>query len=141
MGRIVSIDFGRKRTGLAVTDPLQLFATALCTVSTHELEKYLVEYVKKEIIETFVIENPKTLKNEDSESKKYLLPFLSRLKKTFPNIPVCLIDERFTSSIAHQLVLDSGLSKKKRQNKEIIDTISATIILQSYLEQKSNNLI
>lgn len=141
MGRILAIDYGRKRTGIAITDPLQMIANGLTTVSTHELLPFLKQYFTKESVEAIVIGIPKTLKNEPSESMKYIRPFLSVLKKEFPAMPVHHIDERFTSSMAHQTMIDGGMKKKDRQNKEVVDTISATIILQSYLEQKSNKLL
>lgn len=134
MGRILSIDYGRKRTGIAVTDSLKIIANGLTTVPSAKLMDFLKEYTAKETVETFVVGLPKQLNNELSESWKYIEPFIKHLKKTFPGIPVELVDERFTSALAHQAMLTGGVKKKDRQNKELVDEISATIILQSYLE-------
>lgn len=141
MGRILSIDYGRKRVGIAVTDPLQMIATGLTTVPAHNVIDFLTEYVQKEQVDLFVIGEPKTVRNEASESQRYLIPFLNRLKKVFPHMQIVMIDERFTSKMAFQSMIDSGLKKSDRRKKEIIDTVSATIILQSYLEQKTNLLL
>ncbi|NLK81083.1 MAG: Holliday junction resolvase RuvX [Bacteroidales bacterium] len=136
MGRILAIDYGTKRTGIAVTDSLQIIATGLTTVRTHDIFDFLRDYFAKETVDLVVIGQAKTLRNEPSENQKFIDIFDKKFRKMFPSYPIVYIDERFTSSIAHQTVLDSGIGKKKRQNKEMIDTISATIILQSYLEQK-----
>lgn len=141
MGRVIAIDFGRKRCGLAVTDPLQMIANALETISTNEVIEYLKKYVQKEVVDAIVVGQPKTVRNEASESTIYLNPFLKRLEKEIQNIPIVLIDERFTSKMAFQTMIESGIKKKARQNKALIDTISATLILQSYLEQKNNNVL
>jgi putative Holliday junction resolvase len=141
LGRILALDYGRKRTGIAVTDPLQMIANGLQTVPTHELLAFLKQYVSKEKVDAFVIGMPKTLKNEASESQKYLKPFLGTLKKDFPEMKVYEIDERFTSSMALQTMIDGGMKKKDRQVKGTVDTISATIILQSFLEQKNNKVL
>ena len=136
MGRIIAIDYGRKRTGLAVTDSLKLIAGGLTTVSSHELLKYLIEYTTKEVVERIVVGLPKQMNNEPSESMKYIEPFVRLLKKTLPEMPVEYVDERFTSVLAHKAMLEGGLKKKDRQNKALVDEISAVIILQSYLESK-----
>lgn len=137
MARILSIDYGRKRTGLAVTDPLQIIANGLTTVATSELEHFLLDYVKKEEVERIVIGLPKQMNGEMSESWKYIEPFINRLKKVLPTIPVELVDERFTSVLAHQAILQSGVGKqRRREDKGMVDEISATIILQSYLEHR-----
>ena len=136
MSRIVAIDYGRKRTGIAVTDPMQIIANGLATVPTHQLESFLLNYMRQEKVERIVVGHPKQMNNEDSESMKYIVPFLNRLKKLLPDVPVELVDERFTSVLAHQAMLVGGLKKKDRQNKALVDEISATIILQSYLESK-----
>lgn len=136
MGRIIAIDYGRKRTGLAVTDSLKLIAGGLSTVPTHDLLKYLVEYTGKEAVERIVIGLPKQMNNQPSESMKYIEPFVRLLQKTLPTIPLEYVDERFTSVLAHQAMLEGGLKKKDRQNKALVDEISAVIILQSYLESK-----
>ncbi|MCG8411866.1 MAG: Holliday junction resolvase RuvX [Bacteroidales bacterium] len=138
MGRILAIDYGRKRVGLAVTDPLQIIANALKTVETKEIWNFLEDYLKKEEVECIVIGYPRQLNNQVSDSVRYINPFLGRLRKLYPNIDIKQVDERFTSKIAHQTMRDAGLKKKARQNKALVDTISATIILQSYLEQRLN---
>ncbi len=134
MGRILSIDYGRKRTGLAVTDTMQIIASGLTTVQSSQLIPFLREYTAKEQVEKFIVGLPKQMNNELSESWKYIKPFVDSLKKNFPSIPVEMIDERFTSVMAHQAMRDGGLKKKDRQNKALVDEISATIILQGYLE-------
>lgn len=138
MARILAIDYGRKRVGLAVTDPMQIIANGLDTVAANELLDYLEKYISQEEVELFVVGYPKQLNNEDSESMKYLKPFLGKLKKKFPDIPIEMVDERFTSKIAFQTMIDGGLKKKQRQNKALVDKVSATIILQSYMESKRN---
>lgn len=136
MSRILAIDYGRKRTGLAVTDPMQIIANGLTTVATHELVDFIQKYVCQEKVERIIIGHPKQMNYEDSENMKNIIPFMNRLKKLLPEIPVELVDERFTSVLAHQAMLAGGLKKKDRQNKALVDEISATIILQSYLESK-----
>lgn len=136
MGRILAIDYGQKRVGIAVTDAFQLIANGLTTVSINEIMTFLEEYVAKESVELFVVGLPKQMNNKPSESMKYIEPFVNRLKKKFPDIDVQYVDERFTSALAHQTMIDGGLKKKDRQNKALVDQISATIILQSYLESK-----
>ena len=136
MGRILALDYGRKRTGVAVSDPLKIIANGLTTVPTHELLVFLPNYMVKEQVERILIGLPRQMSGELSESMNYIRPFVARLKKTFPDIPVEFVDERFTSVLAHQAMLDGGLKKKERQNKALVDEISATIILQSYLESK-----
>jgi putative Holliday junction resolvase len=136
MGRILAIDYGQKRVGIAVTDQLQLIANGLTTILTPEIFSFLENYIKQESVDTFVVGLPKQMNNEPSESMKYITPFVNGLKKRYPSIPVVFFDERFTSKIAQQTMLESGLHKKKRQDKALVDQISATIILQSYLESK-----
>ena len=136
MARILAIDFGTKRTGIAVTDELQIIASGLTTVNTKELLQFLKDYTKKEKVELFLVGEPKQMDNTASESEVHILPFISKLQKMFPNIPVQRIDERFTSKMAFQTMIDSGLKKKQRKNKALIDEISATLILQSYLYSK-----
>lgn len=136
MGRILAIDFGKKRTGIAVTDELQIIASGLTTVDTKNLLPFLKEYTSKEQVDLFVIGKPKQMDNTDSESEQYILPFLKSLQTTFPSISIERVDERFTSKMAFQTMVDSGLKKKQRQNKALVDEISATIILQSYLYNK-----
>lgn len=137
MGRILAIDFGKKRTGIAVTDELQIIASGLTTVTTKELIPFLKEYIKKENVELFVIGKPKQMDNSDSESEALIIPFLEKLSKQISSIPIKRVDERFTSKMAFQTMIDSGLNKKQRQNKALVDEISATIILQSYLYNKN----
>ena len=134
MGRIIGIDFGRKRTGIAVTDPLKIVANGLTTVPSHTVVDFLVKYIEKENVEKIVVGLPKQLNGQPSESMQYITPFLNRLKKVLPQIPVVMYDERFTSTLAHKAMLDGGKKKKDRQNKEIVDTIAATIILNDYLQ-------
>ena len=136
MGRIVSIDYGRKRTGLAVTDTLQLIANGLTTVPSGEAVKFLVDYTSKEPVDLFVVGLPKQMNNEPSENMQYVEAFVTHLKRTLPAVPVEFYDERFTSVLTHRTMLDGGLKKKKRQDKALVDEISAVIILQSYLESK-----
>ena len=136
MSRILAIDYGKKRTGIAVSDPMQIIASGLTTVPTHELIDFLASYMAKEKVELIVVGHPKQMNNEDSENMKNIIPFLNRLKKLFPDMPVEMVDERFTSVLAHQAMLDVGLKKKARQNKALVDEISATIILQSYMESR-----
>ena len=139
MSRILSIDYGRKRTGIAVTDVMQIIANGLTTVPTHELMSFILKYIEQEPVERIIVGHPKQMNNEESENMKNIVPFLNQLKKKLPSIPVELYDERFTSVLAHQAMLDGGLKKKARQNKALVDEISATIILQSYLESKKYN--
>ena len=136
MGRILAIDYGRKRTGIAVTDTLQLIANGLTTVPTHTLMDFLVKYMQTEQVERIVIGLPKQMNNEPSENMKYIQPFVNALRNKMPDMPVEFFDERFTSVLAHQTMLEGGLKKKARQNKGLVDEISATIILQSYMESK-----
>jgi putative Holliday junction resolvase len=133
MGRILAIDFGQKRTGIAVTDELQIIASGLTTVDTAELLTFLEDYLRKETVEKIIVGQPKQMNNQASESEVHITPFLEKLTKKFPTIPIEREDERFTSKMAFQTMIDSGLKKKQRRNKGLIDEISATIILQSYL--------
>ena len=139
MSRILAIDYGKKRTGLAVTDPMQIIASGLTTVATTELMDFILKYVAQEKVERIIVGHPKQMNNEDSENMKRIIPFINLLKKKLPAIPIELVDERFTSVLAHQAMLDGGLKKKARQNKALVDEISATIILQSYMETKRIN--
>ncbi len=137
MGRILAIDYGRKRVGVAVTDPLQIIANALTTIHSKDIWDFLAEYLKKEVVDCIVVGYPKQMNNQASEAVRFINPFLKKLTKTYPNMEVKQVDERFTSKMAHQTMIDAGLKKKARQNKALVDTISATIILQSYLEQRT----
>ena len=136
MGRIIAIDYGRKRTGIAATDKLQIIANGVATVPSGELIDFLSVYVAQEEVELIVIGQPKQLNNEPSENMKYVESFVNALKRKIPQIPVEYYDERFTSVLAHQAMLAGGLKKKKRQDNALVDEISAVIILQAYLESK-----
>ena len=136
MARILSIDYGQKRTGIAVTDNLKMIANGLCTVETKNLEQWLNDYVGKEDVDTIVVGMPKQTNGEDSENMKRITPFVNRLKKIYPEKTIEMYDERFTSVLAHKAMLDSGIGKKARQNKGLVDQISATIILQDYMASK-----
>lgn len=136
MGRYLAIDYGKKRTGIAVSDPLRIIANGLTTVPTATLFDFLKEYMAKEEVLVIVVGQPKQMNNEYSENMKRIEPFVGRLRKLYPNIAIEYFDERFTSKMAHQTMLDGGLKKKDRQNKELVDEISATIILQGYMESK-----
>lgn len=134
MARILAIDYGQKRTGIAVTDTLQMIANGLATVETRELEKFIIDYLTKEDVSTIVVGKPTQMNGENSENMKRIEPFFNRLKKLFPDKEITYYDERFTSVLAHQAMLQSGISKKARQNKALVDKISATIILEDYLQ-------
>lgn len=134
MGRILAIDFGRKRTGLAVTDMLRITANPLVTIPTHTLEAWLTEYFAKEQVDEVVIGHPYQMNGEDSESMQYIQPFINRFKKVFSNIPLREYDERFTSVIAHQVMIASGMKKSQRQDKTVVDKLAACIILEGYLD-------
>lgn len=136
MARIMSIDYGKKRTGIAVTDPLQMIANGLTTVDTPQLFDFIADYLTKESVEQIVVGYPKQTNGEDSENMKRITPFVNRLRKLYPQIQVELYDERFTSVLAHRAIIESGISRKARQDKALVDKISATIILQDYLESK-----
>ena len=136
MARVLAIDYGRKRVGIAVTDPAQIIATGLTTTKSSEIFEFLKDYFNKEEVECVVIGEALQMNNEPSESMKYIDPFIKKFEKIFPDMPVRKMDERFTSRMARNSILESGASKKTRQNKELVDKVSATIILQSYLEQK-----
>lgn len=136
MGRILALDFGQKRTGIAITDELQIIASGLTTVETKELISFLKGYASKENVELFLVGEPKQMDYSESESEAIIKPFLKKLEKEFPEIPIKRVDERFTSKIAFQTMIDSGMKKGKRKNKALVDEISATIILQSYLYNK-----
>jgi putative Holliday junction resolvase len=133
LARVLAIDFGEIRTGIAVTDELKIIASGLTTVNTSDLLSFLKEYTSKEKVELFLMGLPKQMDNSDSESEALILPFLKKIEKLFPQIPMKRIDERFTSKMAFQTMIDSGMKKKHRRNKAMVDEISATIIRQSYL--------
>lgn len=137
MGRVLAIDYGRKRTGLAVTDPLRITAGALETVPTHSLMDWLKAYFAKEQVDEVVIGHPKQMSGEDSESMTYIRPFMAQFAKTFPNIPLHQYDERFTSVLAHKAMIDGGMRKKQRQDKAVVDKIAACIILEGWMDSQS----
>lgn len=135
MGRYMAFDYGTKRIGLAVTDPLRIIATGLDTVHPKDIVEYLKKYMFMEQVDVFVVGEPKQMDNTPSETAQHVTQFVQVLKKNFPSIPIARIDERFTSKMALHTISQSGLKKSDRQNKERVDTISATIILQTYMEQ------
>ena len=137
MGRLMAIDYGRKRSGIAVTDSLKICANGLPTVRSCDIFSFISNYCSKENVEMFIVGEPKDLKGNPSESMKYIVPFVNKLKKDFPDISVVMWDERFTSAIAHQEMLAGGFKKKDRQEKGKADEMAAVIILTSYLESKS----
>ena len=137
MGRIMAIDYGKVRTGLAVTDPVRIIATALTTVETPTLLSFIKDYCAREEVDVFVVGEAKHMDNTPSESMALIEPFVQELKNTFPDKEIARIDERFTSKMAFQTMIDSGLKKKQRQNKGMIDQIAATIMLQDYLKSKN----
>ena len=134
MSRILAIDYGQKRVGLAVSDSKQIIASGLTTVHSKDVMSFLKQYLSKEPVSAFVVGEAKNLDNTPAESTRFIEPFVRRLLKEFPDIPIHRVDERFTSKMAFQTMIDSGLKKKARRNKALIDKISATIILQSYLD-------
>jgi putative Holliday junction resolvase len=136
LARILSIDYGKKRTGLAVTDPLQIIAGGLATVATSELFDYLQAYIAREQVEMIVIGEPRQPNGEPSENLARVQQFVNHWRKAVPNVPIQFYDERFTSVLAHQAMLDGGLKKKARQNKGLVDEISATIILEDYMRSR-----
>ena len=136
MARILSIDYGQKRTGIAVTDPLQIIAGGLATVSTSELFDWLKAYLEKESVERIVIGEPLQPNGQPSENLARVQQFVNRWRKAVPDVPIEYFDERFTSVLAHQAMLDGGLKKKSRQNKSLVDQLSATIILEDYLRSR-----
>jgi putative Holliday junction resolvase len=138
MGRILGIDYGRKRTGVAVTDPLKIVAGNLATVPTHTLMQFIKDYIAREQVERIVIGQPTQLNGEPSESMRYITPFVNRLRKELPDMPVVMYDERFTSTIAHQAMIDGGMKKSDRRDKSRVDSIAATIILNDYLQSIFN---
>ena len=139
MGRLLSIDYGRKRCGIAVTDVLQIVATGLTTVATHTLVDFVKNYVEKEEVDRIVVGLPTTMRGEQSESMKYIVPGINRLRKVLPEMEIVFFDERFTSVLAHKSMLESGMKKSGRRDKAVVDEISATIILNDYLQSKLYN--
>ena len=139
MGRSLGIDYGRKRTGIAVTDPLKIVAGILTTVPTHTLLQFIKDYIAAEPVELIVVGQPTQLNGEPSESMRYITPFVNRLHRELPDVPVVMYDERFTSTIAHQAMIDGGMKKSDRRDKARVDAIAATIILNDYLQSRNNN--
>ncbi len=139
MGRLLAIDYGRKRCGIAVTDLLRIVATGLSTVSTHSLVEYVKDYVRREPVDAIVVGRPTTLRGEPSESMRYITPGIKRLQKELPDMEIIYWDERFTSTIAHRAMIDSGMKKTQRKDKAVVDEMAATIILNDYLQSKSYN--
>ena len=139
MGRLLSIDYGRKRCGIAVTDVLQIVATGLTTVATHTLVDFVKNYVEKEEVDRIVVGLPTTMRGEQSESMKYIVPGINRLRKVLPEMDIVFFDERFTSVLAHKSMLESGMKKSGRRDKAVVDEISATIILNDYLQSRLYN--
>ncbi|MDR2948040.1 MAG: Holliday junction resolvase RuvX [Dysgonomonas sp.] len=134
MGRLLALDYGTKRTGIAVSDTLKIIANGLTTVPTHTLLDYLKAYMEKENVECIIVGLPKQMNNEYSENMKHIRPFVKKLQSVYPDIRIEYYDERFTSALAQKTILDAGLKKSDRQNKALVDEVSATIILQSYME-------
>lgn len=140
MGRIIGIDYGTKRIGLAVTDPMQIFASPLNTVNLNDFDSFIEGYLRTEEIEAFVIGYPVQMNNQPSESVKYINPFIKKLQKRYPEKQFHLVDERFTSRMALRTMIDGGVKKKDRKDKAMVDKISASIILQSFLDNRSNKI-
>lgn len=136
MPKILAIDYGQKRVGIAATDDLQIIASGLTTVHSKDVIAFLEDYLAKNVVECIVVGDPKDLKNNPAESARFIEPFVKHLGRKFPNIKIERVDERFTSKMAFQTMIDAGLGKKARQNKALVDEISATIILQSFLESR-----
>jgi putative Holliday junction resolvase len=138
MGRLLCLDYGKKRVGVAVTDTLKIIASGLETIPTHEIREYLKSYIAGEELDGLIVGYPKTLRNEPSEAVRYIDPFLKWFKKEFPAIPVALYDERFTSRMAERSLIESGVPKMARRDKSLVDKISASLILQSYMDAVKN---
>ena len=138
MGRLLAIDYGQRRCGIAVTDPLRIVATALATVPTPQLIPYITAYVAREEVDEIVVGHPTTLDGRPSDSMRYITPGINRLRKVIPpEIRIVYYDERFTSALAHQAMLDSGMHRMQRRDKAVVDRMAATIILNEYLQSKS----
>lgn len=138
MGRLLSIDYGRKRCGIAVTDPLRIVATGLTTVPSGKLEEFLRGYMASEQVDRIIMGHPTTMRGEESESMRYIRPAVSRLRKVFPEVEIEFFDERFTSVLAHRAMIDGGMKKSARRDKAVVDEMSATIILNDYLQSKQS---
>ena len=136
MGRLMGIDYGRKRVGIAVTDPGQMIASGLTTVGAHEVLEFIKGYLVSEIVDAFIVGEPKQMNNQPSESAGLVKAFVTSLTRKFPGIPIHMVDERFTSKMAMRAMIDGGMKKKQRQNKAMVDSVSAALILQSYMESE-----
>lgn len=136
MGRILAIDYGQKRVGLAVTDNLQIIATALDTIHVKDIFVFLQNYIETETVDKIIVGEPRQMNNTASDAQRFTEPFVKKLKKQFPAIPVLRVDERFTSKMAHDTIIAAGLKKKERQNKALVDKVSATIMLQSFMQKR-----
>ncbi|MBD5228708.1 MAG: Holliday junction resolvase RuvX [Bacteroidales bacterium] len=139
MGRLLSIDYGRRRCGIAVTDPLRIVASGLTTVDTSKLIEYIRNYVATEQVDAIIVGYPTTMRGQESDSMRYIRPGIGQLRKALPQMEIIFFDERFTSAIAHRAMLDGGMKKSARRDKAIVDEISATIILNDYLESRQYN--
>lgn len=137
MGRLLAIDFGRKRCGIAVTDPSRIIANSLTTVATHTLEEFLRGYMATEEVDALIVGEPRDMRGNPSESQRFLQPALQRLRKAFPQLNIIMYDERFTSVLAHRAMLDGGMHRQQRQDKAAVDAISASIILNDYLQSRA----
>lgn|SRR5690606_2654678 len=135
--RVMAFDYGTKRIGIAVTDPMQLIATSLTTIHPKEIWTFLADYLLKEDVETFVVGKPLQMDGTASQSAQHIVGFMRKLKKTYPRIPIVEVDERFTSKMASSIIAQSGMKKNKRQEKGLVDAVSATIILQTYMDSKA----
>tara|TARA_B100001057_G_scaffold421826_1_gene442995 strand:- start:286 stop:708 length:423 start_codon:yes stop_codon:yes gene_type:complete len=140
MARLLALDYGTKRVGVAITDEFQMIASGLCTVRAHECMDFLIDYLTKETVSTIIMGMPKNLKNQKTDASPYVKGFAKQLSKQFPEMEIQLIDERFTSKMAFQSMLDGGLKKKARKDKALVDEVSATLILQSYMAQQKFNI-
>ena len=138
MGRLICLDYGRKRTGIAVTDPGQIIASGVETVATHDIRTYIKNYLGREEVDGVVVGYPRDMKNEPSEAVRYIDPFLKWFRKEFPDVSLVLFDERFTSKMAQDTLISAGVPKKARQDKALVDRISAALILQSFLDSEKN---
>ena len=138
MGRIMSIDYGQKRTGIAVTDPMRMIANGLTTIGSSDVPQFIVDYAARETVDLVVVGLPKKMNNDPSDNMRHIEAFVNRMRKVMPDMTVEFYDERFTSVMAHRAMIDGGLKRKKRQDKALVDEISAVLILQSYLESKKN---
>lgn len=138
MGRLLSIDYGRRRTGIAVTDPLRIVASGLTTVPTHTLFDFLKSYMARETVDAIIVGLPTDMHGDESESMRYIKPAVARLKREFPGVDIRYYDERFTTVLAHRAMIDGGMKKKDRRVKGTVDEISATILLNDYLQSKIN---